>query len=42
MWLHLYFPLGTFHSDIHNNMADNNGTAFLHETDFDISEERFC
>ena len=25
------------HLDIHNKMADNNGTALLHETDFDIS-----
>ena len=23
-------------------MADNDGTALLHETDFDISKDRFC
>ena len=23
-------------------MADNNGNALLHETDFDISKDRFC
>ena len=26
-WLDLYFPFGKFHSDIHNKMADNNGTV---------------
>ena len=39
--LHLYFPFGKFHSDIHNKMADNNGTALRHETDFGISKNRF-
>ena len=42
MWLHLYFLFGKFHLDIHNKMADNNGNALLHETDFDISKDRFC
>ena len=42
MWLHLYFPFGKFHLDIHNKMADKNGTALPYETDFDISKERFC
>ena len=41
-WLHLYFPFGKFHLDIHNKMADNNGTALPNETDFDISMDRFC
>ena len=41
-WPHLYFPFGKFHLDIHNKMADNNGTALPHETDFDISKDRFC
>ena len=43
-------PLGSwkFHLDIRNKMADNNGTALPHETDFDItvriciSQDRFC
>ena len=39
---HLYFPFGKFHLDIHNKMADNNGTAFPHETDFNIIKDRFC
>ena len=42
MSLHLYLPLGKFHLDIHNKMADNNGTALPHETDFDIIKDRFC
>ena len=25
-----------------NKMAHNNGTALLHETDFDISKDHFC
>ena len=41
-WLHLYFAFGKFHLDIHNKMADNNGTAVPHETDFGISEDCFC
>ena len=41
-WLHLYFPFRKFHSDIDNKMADNNGTALQHETNFDISKDRFC
>ena len=41
-WLHLYFAFGKFHLDIHNKMADNNGTAVPHETDFDISDDCFC
>ena len=40
-WLHSYFPFGKFHSDIHNKMAVNNGTALPHETNFDISNNRF-
>ena len=40
-WLHMYFPFGKFHSDIHNKMADNNGPALPHETDFDISNGCF-
>ena len=36
-WVHLYFPFGKLRLDIHNKMADNNGTALPHETDFDIS-----
>ena len=27
---------------IRNKMGDNNGTALPHETDFDISKDRFC
>ena len=42
MSLHLYLPLGKFRLDIHNKMADNNGTALPHETDFDISKDHFC
>ena len=42
MWLHLYFLFRKFHGDIHNKMADNNGTALPHETDFDIIKDRFC
>ena len=42
MWLHLYFLFRKFHGDIHNKMADNNGTALPHETDFDIVKDRFC
>ena len=41
-WLHLHFPFGKFHLDIHNKTADNNGTPLPHETDFDISKDRFC
>ena len=41
-WLHLYFPFRNFHLDIHNKMTENNGTALPHETDFDISKDRFC
>ena len=41
-WLHLYFPYGKFHLDIHNKMTDNNSTALPHEKDFDISKDRFC
>ena len=37
-WLHLYFLFRKFHLD---KMADN-GTALPHETDFDISKDRFC
>ena len=40
-WLHLYFPFGKFYLDIRNKMADNNGTALPHKTDFDISKDRF-
>ena len=29
-WLHLYLPFGKFH------------LGLLHETDFDISKDRFC
>ena len=39
MWLHLYFPLEKFHFDIQNKMANNNGAALPHETDFDISSK---
>ena len=31
-----------FHPDIDNKMADNNGFVLLHQTDFDISNDRFC
>ena len=43
-WLHLYFLFdnGKFHLDIHNKMTDNNSNALPHETDFDISKDRFC
>ena len=41
-WLLLYFPFGKFHLDIHNKIADNNGTALPHETAFDSSKDRFC
>ena len=41
-WLHLYFPFGKFHLDIHNNKIADNGTALPHETAFDISKDRFC
>ena len=40
--LHLYFLFGKFHLHILNKMADNTVTAFPHETDFDISKDRFC
>ena len=40
-WLHLYFSFEKFHLDIHNKMADNNGTALPRETDFDISNDHF-
>ena len=42
MWLHLCFLFGKFHIDIHNKMADNNGTDLLYETDFDITKDGFC
>ena len=42
MWLHLYFLFGKFHLDIHNKMADNNGTALPHETNFDIIKDCLC
>ena len=35
-------PIRKFHSDIDNKMADNNGFALLHQTDFDISNDHFC
>ena len=41
MWLHLYFPFRKFYLDMCNKMADNNGTALLQETDFDISKDPF-
>ena len=41
-WLHLYFPFGKLPLDIRNKMEDDNGTALPHETDFDISKDRFC
>ena len=41
-WLHLYLPFGKFHLVIRNKRADNNGTALPHETDFDITKDRFC
>ena len=37
----LCVPFGKFDLDIRNKMADNNGTALPHETDFDISKDRF-
>ena len=40
--LHLYFLFGKFPLDIQNKMADNTGTAFPHETGFDIGKDRFC
>ena len=40
--MHLYFPFGKFHLDFYNKIADNNGTALPHETDFDISKDCFC
>ena len=42
MWLHLYFLFRKFHLDIHNKMADNNGTALPHETNFDIIKDCLC
>ena len=43
-WLHLYFLFenGKFYVDIHNKMTENNSNALPHETDFDISKDRFC
>ena len=41
-WLHLYFLFRKFYLDIHNKMADSNGTALPHQTDFDISKDCFC
>ena len=41
-WLYFYFLFGKFHSNTHNKMVDNNGTALPHETDFDISNDCFC
>ena len=40
-WVHLYFPFGKFNLDMRNKVADNNGTALPHETDFDIIKDRF-
>ena len=40
-WLHLYFLFGKFHLDIHNKIADTNGTALPHETYFDIIQDHF-
>ena len=40
-WVHLYFSFGKFHLDMRNKVADNNGTALPHETDFDIIKDRF-
>ena len=39
--MHLYFLFGKFHLDIHNKIADNNGTALPHETYFDIIQDHF-
>ena len=38
-WLHLYFPFGKFHSDIHNKMADNNGTDVRINPDLDLRQK---